>query len=938
MQGVMGGVSADTNPDSFGFGVMVARIALLPRAVADELYASNDLRATITEIFRRHSLARSAVALTSGLALEQYDAEGPGRADAPSRATTTVARSLVRMATRCTPAGLSASIGTVRRATRWRYPASDADLHRRAVVRVAAEVLAPAYEVAQRTLPDAVRVRANPAIRRAAGRIYVVAGPPEHATSGSAPVSVRAGAAIDAALAMCRESRSIGELVADIAAARSASVPEAREFVEQLVRHGYLLTNQYPDLLRDLTADALERLPTAELRDPVAAAARDAATLERRLRDDLASLSAADLDKRRWSIDLVHDGDDLTVGPSFEAALRRYVTLIVRNARRIEQRRLRKAFEQRYEGRTESIPFLEFAGVAMSGTPESSSDERRERVAERLVVTALAHCAREGTAEYALSEEQMESLLGTFELRSGDDFELGVQLVAAGEAALERDDFRLSTALFFGSSTAYASLGRFAYAFAGEPWVAARGDDVEIVGETSHPRLWHLANRELPVRRTVRQRPSDVPPPDELTLADLYVRMDDTGALRIVDRTGTRLPLARTHLVSFQHSSDAMRVLEYIAADGKIEPRPLFPDLDVPHVPRLIYENIVVTPACWRVARETVLDPAAFAAHRARHRIPDRISVGAADRRLQIDLRTPLGRAFLLREASRAGKTIEFREADLAPHPSGPPFASEIVIQVHPREHVSAAHFAPPSRIYGIPAVALDWTYVKLFCPVFADDDACATLIPELVRTLAGGRAVPWHFLRYSDPAHHLRVRVRGAEPGAVSDALALLRGWAERGDIERWQLDTYEPELDRYGGSSGMEHAQRVFHLDSERVVEALRVRIASDRDRAVLAAESFARLAGVPEPDAPVFATVTAKRRGDARTRASLRAVEVTTLPRVEPAAAGLGVPAEWLAQHYATLLHLHCNRFGLDREHEQEALAYLRAFAVARRARLR
>ena len=88
---------------------------------------------------------------------------------------------------------------------------------------------------------------------------------------------------------------------------------------------------------------------------------------------------------------------------------------------------------------------------------------------------------------------------------------------------------------------------------------------------------------------------------------------------------------------------------------------------------------------------------------------------------------------------------------------------------------------------------------------------------------MAQGAADRWFFIRYADPEFHLRVRLRG-DPAELRQALdALTARSLERGVIHDACVGTYRRELERYGGPDGLDLAERLFHADSDAVVELL-------------------------------------------------------------------------------------------------------------------
>jgi thiopeptide-type bacteriocin biosynthesis protein len=92
---------------------------------------------------------------------------------------------------------------------------------------------------------------------------------------------------------------------------------------------------------------------------------------------------------------------------------------------------------------------------------------------------------------------------------------------------------------------------------------------------------------------------------------------------------------------------------------------------------------------------------------------------------------------------------------------------------------------------------------------------------------MATGEADGWFFIRYGDPEWHLRVRFHGdparLQAGVLARLHAALEPLLADGRIWRVQLDTYEREVERYGGPEGIGLAERLFQVDSEAVLAIL-------------------------------------------------------------------------------------------------------------------
>jgi len=120
-----------------------------------------------------------------------------------------------------------------------------------------------------------------------------------------------------------------------------------------------------------------------------------------------------------------------------------------------------------------------------------------------------------------------------------------------------------------------------------------------------------------------------------------------------------------------------------------------------------------------------------------------------------------------------------------------------------------------------------EWLYLKLFAGVALHDELLRDLIgPLVLDSMRAGTTDGWFFLRYDEKGDHLRLRLHG-RPEALAGGLlprfhSALASHAG-GKIWRLQLDTYEREVERYGGELGVLQAEQLFMADSEAVLTIL-------------------------------------------------------------------------------------------------------------------
>jgi thiopeptide-type bacteriocin biosynthesis protein len=129
-----------------------------------------------------------------------------------------------------------------------------------------------------------------------------------------------------------------------------------------------------------------------------------------------------------------------------------------------------------------------------------------------------------------------------------------------------------------------------------------------------------------------------------------------------------------------------------------------------------------------------------------------------------------------------------------------------------------------------------DWLYLKLYSPRSAQEELLAGPVRELCREVDEARlADRWFFLRYADPQAHVRIRFQGRPRRLTEELVPRLCSWASQllsdGACQTFAFDTYDRELERYGGPNAIRMAEAMFAADSRAVLELLAGNIQMDR-----------------------------------------------------------------------------------------------------------
>ncbi len=503
---------------------------------------------------------------------------------------------------------------------------------------------------------------------------------------------------------------------------------------------------------------------------------------------------------------------------------------------------------------------------------------QRTRTLMALALAAL----RERTLRVDLDEQTLERL-ETREPSASvpQSLDLFVSVAAVSREALDAGEFQVVLGPNIGSQAAGRTLGRFTDLVDGARDALQRAAESEerhapekLWAELVYqPRLLRLAN--VSIRPNPRKYEialgvgSGGGAARTIPLDELVVGIRDDRFYIRWPAAGRDVAITSGHMLNYLRAPAVCRFLAEASRDGccYLAGFNWGSASNFPFLPRIQVGRLVLALAQWRLAANSAGEMSAehpddfqpaLERWRAHWQVPRHVYFSSGDNRLLLDLSArpqadELRRAILrLRGDDCVVLSEVLPDLDHAWVRDGDhrPFVTELAVPLALRSNKSEA--ATPAGKFGpgepgrdgaamgtrelkiassatrVRPPGSEWLFVKLYGARGFEDDLIAGPIRSLVgQALASGMAKGWFFLRYGDPERHLRLRFRGEPERLLQELLPAICTWAadliEEGLCSRFVFDTYEREIERFGGCAGMTTAEAVFAADSQAVVDLI-------------------------------------------------------------------------------------------------------------------
>jgi len=457
--------------------------------------------------------------------------------------------------------------------------------------------------------------------------------------------------------------------------------------------------------------------------------------------------------------------------------------------------------------------------------------------------------------------------------------DINILVSAHSSAAIDAGDFKVIVGPNLGAQAAGRNLGRFAHLLSPAGHTAL---DQIAAAEQSHApdHVWaeivylppNLRSANVVIRPPIRKHevvlgttagvPADCTiSPEELVVGvaqgRFYVRWLGQDK-KVVFTAG--------HMLNLFSAPALARFLSDVSSDGKalLSSFDWGPAEGFPFLPRVESGRVVLRPAEWRLQKGDLQTESEagfrrdFDRWRIQWEVPRLVCLSFGDNRLVLDLEQELQAKELKSELAklRDGGFLVVQEVlpslDDAWLPGADgQFYSEFIIPLllSPKGSLSgtaqntgaelrrtvevvspaASSAEAPHGISRRQAPGSEWLFAKLFCPRNLEDDViCDSMFTLAENAVASGFADSWFFIRYADPEPHLRLRFHGPAQTLRHQLFGHVCDWANQlmsdGLCLKLQFDTYEQEVERFGGAEGITIAESIFAADSRSAVKILR------------------------------------------------------------------------------------------------------------------
>ncbi|WP_025689409.1 lantibiotic dehydratase [Paenibacillus zanthoxyli] len=496
---------------------------------------------------------------------------------------------------------------------------------------------------------------------------------------------------------------------------------------------------------------------------------------------------------------------------------------------------------------------------------ENAEKARKAADRQRLIMDKVAGVLLHRQMELELTDELIDQLIDKDKdiNEAPESFEIYTEVLASSPEALNRGDYLLVLGPNPGSFESGSTFGRFLDMF--DDGIRDSIKNIQhrqqqyqpetIFAEAAFiPKNGRIANvmltsclRDYEIAIGTNSDKGKTP----LTVDDIVVCATHDRLYLKSRSLGKKIIVTAGHMLNFQQGPHIYRFMRELSFEGVRLWQPFDWGLLEQSVflPRLRYGRTILSPAKWNLylsnysSRKQIEDDnewyGQFEAWKREWSVPRYVYMVVADNRILLDLDNTefvdeVRKELLANGHVTLHEMVRSFDERWVTGAEGS-YNIECVFQLEKKERVIRSlpvsplvKTCPKEEQMKLPGS--DWIFAKLYGGQDRQDEFIVNAIYEFSETMIQKKyANQWFFMRYQDPAPHIRLRFRGEPEVLVEKLMPALHDWSRlcvrEGLIQKLVLDTYEREVGRYGGPALISDAEQVFFADSRTAVPLIRL-----------------------------------------------------------------------------------------------------------------
>ncbi|UXU51223.1 lantibiotic dehydratase [Staphylococcus arlettae] len=312
-------------------------------------------------------------------------------------------------------------------------------------------------------------------------------------------------------------------------------------------------------------------------------------------------------------------------------------------------------------------------------------------------------------------------------------------------------------------------------------------------------------------------------PKSDVDINDIFVGATFNKLYLYSEKYNSRILFISNSMFNYEFGSELYKFLREVSFEKTKFIQPITEEsIDtLPFCPRIIYKNIILKPATWKLNLEMFSESKdwinTFTTIRKKWGIPENVIIAFGDNRLLLNLLNDKHLVILKKELKKHGR-IRILESYI--NKSDNKRMLEIVTPLYKKTHLKEKHFSIPKNRNKNFHSLRDWFSIHLSIPkTYQDNFIRDYLFPFITELKVNKHINEFFYIKFKKDEDFIKLRLF-REDEDYSQIYPFIKKWKDycllNSELNDYSIVDYIPEVYRYGGPHVIENVEKFFMYDS--------------------------------------------------------------------------------------------------------------------------